>query len=700
MSAKATDHWILPALLASLLVWLICLVVLSSAALDPSPVTTVLTAAALGLGVAVAARLPGKLARAVQWVLACRGRASLPDVGFEEAGALDDSDERRARSRLPVVGAGVALVGCVGSSLLVYQAGHVAAWFLAHYLPSPWGWVAVKFVLMFVAMLPGALGLAVLLLTLVITRRHRGQQAFQHELRDLLAGAALASAVTAVAVWGGLNLLGVSLIAAVGVIACGVALVFRPVPPGPLQTASRPLEIPTAWQRLAVVLTFALGALGLATQWRVLADALGASLSGGLLWLAVSLAMLCWLGHRRDGRSRPPSRSRTAGCVIGVVCGLLLQVSLVGAGVGATGGGWVLWLLAASGQVPLAAMSATILSRVRRVFGASGGRPRMFLSLAGGGLACGAVGYLLLAASPWGALIALGVALSTVVGAVLLYIRRSEDPPQQIAWAVLGTGMTCLVTLAVLLGVRAMHRRVGRLQAGSWLTVSTPAGSAMPDRETFRSQAVEDALGEMLASARGRWVWARLHGPAPGDPNSLVAWRTWPADPTAIGRRGWDLPARLIVSRDHVDGVLYEPLPADHPSAWRAYCLTSMRRLGAISAGGTVLLRTQAGVDRAPAALAVAVTYRHALGDGWAVLDLRGGSVDLLIAGPIHRVARPADVEGAIVVKLSTLVDALGPLRPIRVFRPGGWAWVSLDVDGLRRTLKLKASPRRSPLPF
>ncbi len=700
MSANATDRWILPALLASLLVWMICLIVLSAAALDPSPVTTVLAGAALALGVGVAARLPGKLARALQWVLARTGRENLPDVGFEEVGAIDDSDERRARSRLPVVGAGVALVGCVGSSLLVYQAGRAADWFLAHYLPSPWGWSAVKFVLMFVAMFPAALGLAVLLLTLVITRRHPGQQALQHELRDLLAGAALASAVTAGAVWAGLNLLGVSLIAAVGVIVCGVALVFRPVAPGPMEASPRPLEIPSAWQRLAVVLTFALGALGLATQWRVLVDSAGASLTGGLLWTAASLALLGWLGHRRDARSRPPSRSRTAGCVIGVVCGFLLQLSLVGAGVGATSGGWVLWLLAGLGQVPIAAMSATILSRVRRVFGASGGRPRVFLSLAGVGLACGAGGYLLLAASSSGSLIALGVALSVGVGAVLLHIRQADDPRRQIAWAVLGTGMTCLVTLAVLLGVRAMHRRVGRVRTGSWLTVSTPAGRALPHREAFRSQAVDDALREMLASARGRWIRARLNSSAPDDPNSQAAWQTWPADPGAIGQRGWELPARLIVSRDHVDGVLYEPLSADHPSAWRAYCLTSMRRLGEIAAGGVVLLRTQAGPDRAAAALAVAVTYRHALGDGWAVLDLRGGSVDLLIAGPINRVTRPADVEGAFVVKLSTLVDALGPLRPIRVFRPGGWAWMSLDVDRLRRTLKLKSAPKRPPLPF
>lgn len=702
MESKATDRWIVPALLASLLVWLTCLVVLWSAALDASTTTTSLAVVALAAATGITALLPGRLARGVQWLLSRMASQPRPGDGLGDVAAVEDSGELRARSRLPVVGAGVAFTGCVLSALLVYQGSGVGQWFLDRHVPSPWAWAAVKFVIILVGMIPASLGVSIVLLTLVITRSDRGQHALQRELRDVLFATAVAVFVIAGALLLGVNLLGLTVIAAVAAIASGVGLWLRPIPPGPLRSARGPLEIPTAWQRVAVLVTFAVGGLGLAVQMRVLADAVGADLAGQSVWLGASLAMLGWFLARRDVRSRPPSRTRAAGCVIGGVSGLLLQLALMGAGLGAAVGGWALWLLAAAGQVPVAAMSATVLCRVRRVFGASGGRPREFIALAGLGLAGGTLGQMVLAVSPAGALVALGVALVVLVGAVLLYIREATEVRVQLVWAGGGTLLICLVTLAVLLGVRGVNRRLGRVRAGGWLTVSEPKAAALPILRTPRSDAVDAALSEVLSTVRGRWMHASPSGglPADGDSNARAIWRTWPADPAAVGRSGWDLPARLIATREHFDGVLYEPLPADHPSAWRAYCLRTMKPLARIARAGRVLLRARARSGGAAAALATAVTYRHAIGEAWVVLDLRGGSVDMLIVGPLSRVTRPADREDARVLKLSELVDALGPLRPIRVFRPGGWAWMSLDVDRLRRTLDLRAAPERPGLPF
>jgi hypothetical protein len=601
-----------------------------------------------------------------------------------------------------VVTAAVALTGCVLSALLLYQGGSVAGWFLAGHVSSPLTWTLVKAMILAVVMLPGALGLAILLLSLSIARGRRGQQALQRELREVLLATAGAGVAVGAAVQLGVNLLGLTVIAAVAAIVCGAVLWVRPVRPARTEHRSGPLEIPTAAQRLAVLGTFALGTLGLAVQMRVLGDALGATLTGVLLWLAGSLAGLGWLLARRDARSRPPSRTRVAACVIGLAAGLLLQLSLVGAGLGASSGGWVLWGLAAGGQVPLLAMAATVLCRVRRVFHASGGRPREFISRAGVGVSVAAVVYLVVAVSPAGSLIALGVALAVLVGAVLFCIRHADQPGSQVAWAVLGTGLTCLVTLAVLLGVRSVHRRLGRVHAGGWLTVSESRSAVLPVFQPPRSREVDAVLADLLSGARGTWMNASPVDLAPAlvDPNAPVTWRNWPGDPVAAGRWGTSLPARLASTREHFDGAMYEPLPARHPAAWRAYCLETMKALKRTVSRGKVVVRSRARAANAAAALAVAVTYRHAIGDGWVVADLRGGSVDMLIVGPLASTARPTKTDELIVVKLSKLLESLGPLRPIRVFRPGGWASLQLDVNRLRRLLRREAEDKQRPLPF
>ncbi|MFP4052903.1 MAG: hypothetical protein ACLFV7_03465 [Phycisphaerae bacterium] len=696
MRNRSPDRYLAVAVSTSLVVWCACLVFVWMLLLDTSLLTHL-----LGVGVLLGcfggfASMPGRVARGTQALLVKLRVVDPQTLELHQANAGAPADDTRARRRLPA-GGGLIAVGCgiASTVMLALAAGWVGS-ATVHHLWSPGAWAVMKLLLLTAGLAPIALGMGLWTLTCSIARRRGGQEVCALELRDWMEAVAAGLALLAGAIYVGLNLLGLLVVAAVVAIGAAVGLFVWPLRAGE-SSAPRPLEIPSLRQRLAIAGTAAWVSLALLVQLRMLVDLGGFSLAGRCAWTAGSFALLAVFAARRDQPKRPPSAARSVGCVIGAVSGLFLQASLLLTG-GRSGAGVVLIALAIATQVPLCAMTATVLSRGRRVFGASGGRARELLTLLGLGSAGGVAVFVAASSYPRGGVALLGVGLATLAGALLANIRASQDPREQVGWSLLGAGVLATVTVAVVVPVGAWRRQLPRARVGAWLTVwEDQRSGVLPVPAPGRSAAVDAFEYKWLADAKG--LWAAVAPAAVDVPTELTGSVYHPADAVAAGNTGWGLPARGRSWRSRFDGVYYAPLRADHPRAWRAYSAGTLAMLGDRVHAGPVVVRTRARGDAHAALAAVAVTYLRSVGDGWAVLDLGNErAVEMMIVGPAGVVNEPDAPEELTVVKLSRIAEMVPFLRPTGPLRPGGLARMKVDLKKLSR---LFDTPEPAPLnPF
>jgi hypothetical protein len=697
----------------ALVVWTACLVMLWGWALDCSGVTTQLAVAAALLAVSAAIWLPGRAARAIIRLLI---RLNLPArrEGLERALMLvptaAGADEAKSLNRLLAIVAALSVLLGALSVMAVFAVGClVQAWERTVYW-TPAAWRAVEMVLLFLGMLPVALGLSVAVLTAAALRIGGGGEEYAAVCREWLWAASAGLAVFAAA-WGlGANLL--ALCAAMGLLllaASAALLLRRDSAPRPPRT-SRPVEKgPCLRRRLGVLAGYAGVAMGLAVQCRLLCDVGGLDLAAELLWTAAALAMLAAFLRRMDDKSHVSGGFQGAAAVIGAVAVFCLQgatavASLPSSSSGGAAGNavnrWVCLLLAAGCQVPLAAATAFFLSRDRRLFAMEGGGAKAYVAAAAGGAGLGVLLFLVLASLASGRMWIAVLGLTAMAAAVMATVARSPRTRAQLKWAA-GGGVLMAAVAVAMLGAAWRARPLG-VTLGAWLSSSsrTAAGTASASpatglellplgcdgcAATWRGRRISGAVRDILAGQKGDWwVIAGSAGDYPNSPPPGVRYVVTAPDPSAVplairrsvltregGGDSFDV-ARL--PGDDFDGVLLAPVPGDHAQAWRCYNSGTLARcIRRVHPGHPIVLRTQFAAPHAGEAMSVASTFLAAVGSGWVAAEFGPGQVDLLLCGPAGAVASPALREGLLVSSLEGFVrdDPRAPL--LRVEKPAGW---------------------------
>jgi len=263
----------------------------------------------------------------------------------------------------------------------------------------------------------------------------------------------------------------------------------------------------------------------------------------------------------------------------------------------------------------------------------------------------------------------------------------------------------CAVMLAAVLGlagqVASKPRVAGAFSLGSdprpvagamavgvlVVLVASLAGLAVVPRGAAWRR---EEIGQLLAAAMAHrtegkrwWVVASSSADAPSPmPSGVVAMRAAfepaglgdvTADDQLAGEFGADFLAALRAGRGRYDGIVLAPGRADGPAAWRCYAERTLRLcVGRLHERGVVLLRTQAGRDRGGDVLAVAGSFRRAVGSGWLAVAWGQGDMDILLAGPAGVVPRPAPRRGVVVVDLTTLAERWPQIESMKMTHPRG----------------------------
>ncbi len=659
---------------AALTLWCGMLVILWGESFDPSGTSALATLAALMLAIGAASGMPARAAGALQRLLtALRLQDSL---AMELARAESVPAGRRgvrAMMRLLAAGAVFAAIGGLVSTAMVYLVSTPAE---PHaqgpFLWGPSAWAAIKLLIQFLAMLPMALGISVTFLVTALIRGGSGRDVYASVFREWLVGVA-AGLAAAAATWRiAADILGVALVACVALGAAAAVLLLRAKLAIRPRRSMRPVEsAPRRGGQVAIATGAGALSLALLVQMRLLRDVARVGLSGRVFWAGASLGLLVWFLRRADRRSRPPGATQALAATIGLLGGLLLQLSLavrclVG-GAAAVGCG----VMAAGAQVPLAALGAIIVSRQRRLFAVGGGRARKYLGSVCAGVGAGLLAYLAAGATSLAPATGLAVCLVGMVAVVVKGASTARRPARRLRWTVPGVVLVCAAGAAPLAAVHGLPP----MRAGVWLTTASAVrgrghevlpldGGIGPARR--RSEAVTAAVAAVLEAHPGRW-WMVLAAAADVPaalPATVSPWRSHP-DPTASpgvdllgrGQRAWgDFLYEVAKDPRRFDGAILAPMPADHPDAWQCYAPAVLRRCRRkLHEPAVMVLRTQAGPRAIDDGLAVARAFEDVLEGGWAVVALIEGHLDVLLIGAAGAVPRPEARPGVFVVPLGRL---------------------------------------------
>jgi len=648
---------------AAMVVWSAVLVVLWGWVFSSSGGSTAATLAALFLAVACTAAIPGRAARAYQrlgaWLkLSPRGGPVAMLLSVATDGGAGRS-QIRAMVRLLGVAAIFAVACGSASTLAIYAAPAVLEALALRFGFEPEFWAALELIVKFLAMLPFALAMSVAFLAGAILRGGSGRDVYASICRDWLWAVSAALAIFSLTWWAGANLLAVMLAAAAALLLGAMVLFSRQRLTIRPRRLIRPVDAAgRRGRRLAIFADFAAVVVVLLVQFHLLGRLGVLSLGGRVLWAALSLGLLVLFLKRADRKTRPPGGAQGAAAVVGVAAGVLMQSGLVMAGASGGIAAAACVSMAAGAQVPLAALAAMLLSRHRRLFAIGGGRARAYVASASAGAAAGFLAYLAVA---------------------LLAAHRPALPAVSVlvaAMAVLAGGCVCGVTRA--------RRTGGQLRWAWWAVVimsalaagaiaQVRASGASPGILRWRSGGVTRAVAEVMSGHPGRW-W--VVGDSPADL----------PDPVPAGVRtvyplleffGGGSPARTVpptvwAGCERFDGILLATLPADHPQAWRCYNERAIRRWHAgLHEGGVLALRVQARRGGLAAAIAVAKTFREAIGAGWAVGAMHDGALDLLLVGPADRLDhRPSRRDGIFVLSCKRLCQVAADVPAILLTRP------------------------------
>ena len=680
---------------AALSLWAWATAVLWSERLDVSGTGPVSALSALLAAVALTAGLPGKAARAAQRLLTALRLQDSGAMGLATAASMPPRPQDVGTlMRLLALSSVLTAVGGLLSTGAVLAAPALEEAAAGRFALGAWGWAAFRFAVEVVGLLPMGLGVGLTFLVTVLIRGGSGRDHYGTVFREWLAGAAVGLAGAAGAWWLAADLLGVSLVAAVAVLAAAAFTVQRvKLTIRPRRVMDPVVSAGQRGRRLAVAAGFAGVTAALAVQVRLLRDLAEAGPGAQALWTGASVWLLVRYLAKADGRSRPPGLAQAAGGVIGLFCGLVFQgalaVRFLAGGPEAAACG----LLAVAAQVPLAALAGMTVSRQRRQFATGGGRAREYVATAAAA-ACGALLCSLVAGSLGiGGILAVGVAIVGIVSGVVRGMSTARRWDRQLQWAVLGAGLIGVTGSAAVVAVRGLPA----LRAGRWLTTARRSGPPAPGAAVdwalgpprWRSGEVTAAGAGLLARHAGRW-WVTAGAAADVAVAEGAEGARWSApDPTACrrGHGGGAFLSDTVRDRSWFDGVLIAALPADHPEAWRCYAPSVLRRCRRkLVGGGVMALRTQARPGRVDDALAVAQGFAEAVRDGWALVAVGPEGVDVLLTGP-KAAGRPEAAGGARVVPLDRLLAGRAPGAARRL---SGRGWVRAGrttVEALRRRL-------------
>jgi hypothetical protein len=658
-----------------------------------------LTLAATMLAVSVGAPVPGRLARAFQRVLIWLG---LQDVGAMELTTAAPMVSRRSDSLAAVrlLGFAAALAAACGSAstLLIFATRPLAAWMGRHLLWTPLAWTILKIAFQMIGMLPVAVGVSVAFEVSAIVRGRSVRDACAAAFRDWMWSLAAGLLIFGIAWLAGANLVGVVIVSAVAQLAAAGWLLTRKARPARSRRRERPIENRVGLRLgLSIGFSFAILSLICALQARMLTDVVGLGLGSWACWAALSAGLLAAMMKAADRKPRPPGPPQSAGAVMGAVAAAVLQ-SALGMMCLARAGALAAWVaLFVLAQVPLVACATIVLSRQRRIFVASDGRPRAYLSCACAGAACGLLAYLVIGSAGLAATWLLGLATAMLAAAAVAGIATAKDVSGQVGWAVCGVALAGALVVATLVSIERAGEVTGNAAAGAWLTAvggadspMHPAGFLPVSRQrACRSAGVTNCAESLFFARRGVWwVVAGSASDLPAEmPGGVVAVASLPDGSIDTPGRAAGLASLAGFQRASAevdffrsaplggkmfDGIYLAPMPADHPQAWRCYNKDAIERcLSHLNPkDGVAAIRTQARAGRLYSALAAVATFHSVVGQSWVVMDLNNNRIDLMIAGPARKIRRPLPQQGVHVLLSDELLKLVGPIGPVCVPSP------------------------------
>lgn len=697
MKRTTIDRLLLIWIAAAMVVWAWSLCSLWAWAFDSSGASTLVTLSAAMFAVAATSSVPLRLSRIAHWfgvhlrfgdvdaleLLAGRRRPA----GKRGAGAVTRA--LKITVKFAVLCGVVGTIAVYGGARAAYVLGRRMLW-------TPLGWTAVKLVVQFAGMLPMATGICAVAHGFSAVRRSFGRDPYGPLCRDWLWATAAGTGLFGLLWWWGMHMLGLAAVMATLLLAAMLALSRRG--DTPISRGGLVLRSGRQWRgQVAISAAFAVLALILLVQGRLLGDVANVSFGVRICCGAASLALLGVFIGRADRKSRPPGQAQELGSAIGVVAVAVMQAALAIACFGGGNVAAVCGTLAAACQVPLMAMAAVVLSRRRRLFAAGGGGFTAYASSASAGAGTGVLTYMILCSLPAGYILLLAAAPAVWAGRVIRGVARGQRPANERMWALAGLSLMVAVAGALLISVHDAKLAVGPAMPGFWLSAVRRGGDeqagCLPILRTWRSKRITEAIVKIMADPddptgqrghRGRW-WVVAGGrrDLPKVLDSRVYEVGSVPDPAAVLPGVWrdilvrgserDFLQAAHTGSELFDAVFLAPLPADHNQAWRCYNYRTLRRCrNRVHRGGVVLLRTQAGGNDLGAALAVARTFHRAVGTSWAVVELHEGTIDLLLVGPAKAVTWRSWREGLTVVSTEELSAKWSDIAPIRLVNPSG----------------------------
>lgn len=671
-------------LAGSLVVWICCLHVVWSFAMDAAGSSALLGAAAMLLAISLAAILPARAVRAGVMVARWLRLGDAVSISLASAGpGPRRRGEARAQMTLLAAVAVAATVGGAISTAAIFPAAGLVARLAGGLTLSSAEWSIVKLGVQFACMVPLAIGITLVFLASAIVRASAGRDSYAAVVRDWLWAAAGGVAVFAACRAGGLNALALACVMPAAVLGGAILALHRRSLAVGGSRRRRPLETPGPARRMAVAAAFAVVAVAVMVQLRLAGDVLAAGMLARACWLVASTAAMAVFIRNVDRKSKPPGRGQEIGAIIGLAAVLLLQASLViaafapaGGRPGGLGGAWSAGLvlcaaLAVGLQVPLAGLAAVVLSRQRRLFACAGGRARGYLCCATFGPGAAIVAYFIcsqlrpgpLAMSP-AAILLIVTALGLCAGGVLAGLRRARLPRRQLQWLIWGVVLMCGLAAALLAAIHRAGAAGGSARPGVWLTsVSGPVGEPgrglipgpamelLPSTEVWRSGRIDRLIWRIFTAGKGQWLAAvdsPSELPQPMRSSRRVTFAcpdptAWPASWSATaGRR----PARSMydygyIRRSGFDGLLLACGPAGSPDGWRFYngrtaarlasCLLPADPRSPAGRRGPAVLRIQARGAGLARALGAIKAFDRAVGPCVFAADRRAEAVDIVV---------------------------------------------------------------------
>ncbi len=691
---------------AAQVVWLASMVMLWAWVFDASGDSMLLSVAAVVLSVATAGRIARPL-RGMAWRVLKFADMPL----WEPLAALGQSEDVRGipgKAITDMFGSAVfcSVVSSLVSMVLAFLAVRFVALMNSRFLFTPFDWAVLKVATQWVAMLPMAVGIVGMIGAGSLMRQ--ADPASREEaliLRHWLGAIALGMAGFGVAWWLGVDMLPLAGLMAVVMVGVGVVcLTVGPEVSEYTPPVFRPAVI-RARDTGKNVICFAVLALVLVVQMRLLGDFVGVTMIGRVLWVAASLALMAAFGAWASRETGPADINEAIGVSIGVVAAVGGQMAR--GPVGRLAARLFLFgcLSGIVMQIPVAALAARLIVHRRQSWSERHGSLMGFLSVAGVGVFAGIVTYLVSGLLPSNGLIPL-VVVGVGLGATSLGARRATGRELKGLWMLNGALLVISTILVVAMPLAQLADQYGRASRGVWLSLFGQQSngseqrwrpeSSLPYPRTWRSAGVTEAMEEVFLgqdefdSRRGRWwVIATSHRDRPDRDRvpGVYSAQSVP-DPTAMpqnyersflmfGSEGNYLAASQV-GQGLFEGLLLAPLPADHPEAWRCYNERTIRRcVNRIQPGGVIMLRTQVSGDNTESMVAVTETFNRVVGPAWGVAEFHDNVIDLLLIGPRQwdekpLVQRPSSRPGVIVFPSEFVQDDQMHVRPIQILHPQG----------------------------